>query len=184
MLENRRGIPITLAIIFESVARRLGVRCEAVSFPAHFLLRFSDEIENFYIDVFNGGQFLTKKSCPKISGISKCPIEKHNLHNATSAIEVVNRMASNLELAGRQRTHLNGRAARLRSALDLLHLVRPNDTGTILHLARFYILHQMDLTELVEILNNMHKVYFLNFIIVKIENNQVFFIIFYYLFSI
>ncbi|KAF7995108.1 hypothetical protein HCN44_004580 [Aphidius gifuensis] len=165
VLEKRRGIPITLAIVFESVARRLGVRCEAVSFPSHFLLRWKesytcdnqDECENFYIDVFNGGQFLTKNSCPKISGISRCPIERHNVHKATSAIEVVQRMANNLEIAGRQRTHLNGRAARLRSALDLLYLVRPYDPNTILHLARFYILHQMDLAELVVILRNMEK---------------------------
>lgn len=64
-------------------------------------------------------------------------------------------MANNLEVAGRQRTHLNGRAARLRSALELLHMVKPRDTNTILHLARFYILHQMDVTELIKTLNEM-----------------------------
>ncbi|XP_015124343.1 F-box only protein 21 isoform X1 [Diachasma alloeum] len=165
VLENRRGIPITLAIVFESAARRLGVRCEAVSFPAHFLLRWkekynipeSEEIESFYIDVFNGGQFLTKNSCPRIGGVSKCPIERYNVHNGATAVEVVQRMANNLEVAGRQRTHLNGRAARLRSALELLHLVRPHDTSTILHLARFYILHQMDLMELVQVLKDIQK---------------------------
>ncbi|KAK0090464.1 hypothetical protein PV325_000128 [Microctonus aethiopoides] len=160
VLENKRGIPITLAIIFESAARRLGVRCEPVSFPAHFLLRWkerynipeSDQVESFYIDVFNGGQFLTKNSCPRVGGTSKCPIERYNIYRGASAVEVVQRMANNLEVAGRQRTQLNGRAARLRSALELIHLVRPYDTTAILHLARFYMHYQMDLNDLVQIL--------------------------------
>ncbi|XP_015606754.1 F-box only protein 21 [Cephus cinctus] len=165
VLELRRGIPITLAIVFESVARRLGVRCEPVSFPAHFLLRWkerynvpdSEDVESFYIDVFNGGQFLTKNNCPRVGGVAKCPIERYNVHSAATTVEVVERMADNLEVAGRQRTQLNGRAARLRSALELLHMVRPHDTSTILHMARFYILHQMDLAELVTILNDIQK---------------------------
>ncbi|XP_058797547.1 F-box only protein 21-like isoform X2 [Phymastichus coffea] len=157
VLELKRGIPITLAIVFESICRRVGVKCEPISFPAHFLLRWkekytgnsdTDSIENFYIDVFNGGQFLTRQNCPRLGGVSKCPIERYNIHRPATAIEVVERMANNLEVAGRQRTHLNGRAARLRSALELLYMVRPHDTGVILHLARFYMLYQMDLTQL------------------------------------
>lgn len=64
-------------------------------------------------------------------------------------------MADNLEIAGRQRTHLNSRAARLRSALELSHLVKPRDTNTILHLARFYMLHHMNANELIKALNDM-----------------------------
>ncbi|XP_046622269.1 F-box only protein 21-like isoform X2 [Neodiprion virginianus] len=165
VLEKKHGIPITLAIVFESIARRLGVRCEPVSFPAHFLLRWkekytlpeSEEDESFYIDVFYDGQLLTKNSCPKISGTSRCPIQRYNIHNAATAIEVIGRMANNLEVAGRQRTQLNNRAARLRSALELLHLVQPYDTSTILHLARFYMLHQMDLAGLVNTLNTIQR---------------------------
>lgn len=67
-------------------------------------------------------------------------------------------MANNLEVAGRQRTQLNNRAARLRSALELLHLVQPYDTSTILHLARFYMLHQMDLAGLVNTLHTIQRV--------------------------
>lgn len=67
-------------------------------------------------------------------------------------------MANNLEVASRQRTQLNGRAARLRSALEFIHMVRPHDTGAILHLARFYMLYQMDLSKLVDILTYIKKV--------------------------
>ncbi|XP_043281812.1 F-box only protein 21-like [Venturia canescens] len=165
VLIHKQGIPITLAIVFESAARRLGLHCETVSFPAHFLLRWKEryiprtkedeEVESYYIDVFNGGQFLTRNSCSAIAGATRCPIEKYNFHRTTSAVKVVQRMANNLEVAGRQRTQLYGRAARLRSALELLHLVKPRDTNTIIDLGRFYMLHQMDVTGLIETLNDM-----------------------------
>ncbi|XP_015440165.1 PREDICTED: F-box only protein 21-like [Dufourea novaeangliae] len=164
VLERRRGIPITLAVVFESVARRLGIRCEPVSFPSHFLLRWketygldSETAENFYIDVFNSGQFLTKKNCPRIGGVSKCPIEKYNVQKAATAVEVVRRMANNLEVAVRQHTHLNGRTSRLCSTLELRHMVQPNDADPIVQLGRIYIVQNMDLTELVEILKNMEQ---------------------------
>ncbi|XP_076756126.1 F-box only protein 21 [Xylocopa sonorina] len=162
VLEDRHGIPITLAIVFESVARRLGIRCEPVSFPSHFLLRWrerynseSKNAENFYIDVFNGGQFLTKKNCPRIGGISKCPIEKYNIRDAASAIEVVTRMVDNLKLAATQ--HINDRITRLRSTLELQHMIQPNDTKTILELAEIYTVQHIDLTELVKTVDNMLK---------------------------
>ncbi|KAK2588852.1 hypothetical protein KPH14_001721 [Odynerus spinipes] len=162
VLERKHGIPITLAIIFESVARRLGIRCEPVSFPSHFLLRWKEkynveEMESFYIDVFNGGQFLTKKNCPRVSGMSRCPIEKYNVHSAASAVEVIARMANNLEVATRQHIHPNGRAARFRSALELQNMVQPHDTNIIINLARFYLTHQMDSEELVKMTQNIQK---------------------------
>ncbi|XP_035717515.1 F-box only protein 21-like [Vespa mandarinia] len=163
VLEGKHGIPMILAIIFESIARRLGVRCEPVSFPSHFLLRWKEKynvtepesIESFYIDVLNGGQFLTKENCPKIGGISKCPIAKYNLHNPATAVEVVKRMAYNLDIAARQHIHLNGRASRIRSALELNYMMQPYDKTTILNLGRFYMIHHMDISELM--LQNMQK---------------------------
>lgn len=59
-------------------------------------------------------------------------------------------MAINLELASRQRTHMNGRGARLRSALELLHLVNPMDITCILHLSRYYMLYNMELDNLLQ----------------------------------
>ncbi|XP_043512452.1 F-box only protein 21-like [Frieseomelitta varia] len=163
VLETGSGIPITLAIVFESVARRLGVHCEPVNFPSHFLLRWKErygpgfkDTENFYIDVFNHGHFVTKESCPRVGGVSRCPIEKYNVHEAATAIEVVTRIANNLEVAARQHTHINDRTARLRSVLELRYMIQP-DANIILQLGRIYISQYMDLTELVKILENMQQ---------------------------
>ncbi|KAG7209067.1 hypothetical protein KM043_015222 [Ampulex compressa] len=165
VLEHKRGIPITLAIVFESVARRLGIRCEPVTFPSHFLLRWKEryttpdakDAENFYIDLFNGGQLLTKKNCPRIGGVSKCPVERYNVHAAATAVEVISKMAKNLELATRQHTDLNGRVVRLRSALKLMHMVQPYDTNTIMQLGQIYGLLRMDPTDIVLMSQSIQK---------------------------
>jgi len=53
---------------------------------------------------------------------------------------------------------MNGRGARLRSALELLNLVNPTDMNCILHLARFYMLYNMDLSELMSTLVKLQDV--------------------------
>ena len=41
VLRTRRGIPITLAIIYVEVATQLGLRANGISFPGHFLVKLS-----------------------------------------------------------------------------------------------------------------------------------------------
>lgn len=67
-------MPATLAIMYESVARRLGLKCDPISFSAHFLLRFSEGSnpaeDSYYIDVFNDGDIIRRGACPHaFSGI-------------------------------------------------------------------------------------------------------------------
>ncbi|GLH01677.1 F-box only protein 21 [Gryllus bimaculatus] len=153
VIELRCGIPITLSIVYESIARRLGVKCEPVNFPAHFLLRWQEKYKSeeerstyYYIDVYNCGHFLTKRDCPHYSPNSQCPMREIKLQPETF-VKVVERLANNLEVAGRQRAQ--GREARLRSTLELMHLVNPADMNCVFHLARFYMLHHMNLGDLV-----------------------------------
>uniref|UniRef100_A0A1B6E1X2 Hemimethylated DNA-binding domain-containing protein n=1 Tax=Clastoptera arizonana TaxID=38151 RepID=A0A1B6E1X2_9HEMI len=164
VLDLRQGIPITLSIVFESVTRRLGVKCEPVSFPGHFLLRWRDHYKNEglagqpqYIDVFNGGQFLTKESCPNFTAQRRCPMHELFRCSPATAIQVVERMANNLEVAGRQRSHTNGRLARLRTVLELLQLINPCNLSCLLQLARLYILYNLnkDVEALLDNINNM-----------------------------
>lgn len=59
VLERRRGIPITLAIVLLGVARRAGVPARGVSFPGHFLVRFERPSGGpLMIDPFRRGRTL------------------------------------------------------------------------------------------------------------------------------
>ena len=44
VLETRRGIPITFAIVYIEVARRLTLDAHGIGFPGHFLVRIAGEI--------------------------------------------------------------------------------------------------------------------------------------------
>lgn len=97
VLERRRGIPITLAVVYLEVARRIGLDVSGVSFPGHFLLRTADEppvmIDPFY------GSILTREDCEELL---------HQAHGETAELEpehfepatprqILARMLSNLK---------------------------------------------------------------------------------------
>ena len=65
VLERRAGIPITLAVVYMEVGRRLKVPLLGIGMPGHFLIRHR-EIENLYIDAFGGGILLSEDECRDI----------------------------------------------------------------------------------------------------------------------
>ncbi len=61
VLERRRGIPITLAVVYLEVARRVGCAVHGVNFPGHFLVGV-EHAGDVWLDPFNGG-FITRGEC-------------------------------------------------------------------------------------------------------------------------
>lgn len=61
VLDRRLGIPITLSILYMEVGRRLGLSLEGVSFPGHFLVKFSTREGDVVLDPFYGGVPLTEE---------------------------------------------------------------------------------------------------------------------------
>ena len=60
VLQSRRGIPITLAIIYIELARTVGLDAEGVSFPGHFLIKINLHEGPVVLDTFTG-QSLSKE---------------------------------------------------------------------------------------------------------------------------
>lgn len=54
VLATRRGIPITLALIYTELATQLGLKAQGVSFPGHFLVKLRMPQGEVVIDPFNG----------------------------------------------------------------------------------------------------------------------------------
>ena len=54
VLETRRGIPITLAIIYIELATQVGLNAHGVSFPGHFLAKLRMPQGEVVIDPFTG----------------------------------------------------------------------------------------------------------------------------------
>ncbi|WP_438480890.1 transglutaminase-like domain-containing protein [Oleiharenicola lentus] len=59
VLKRRKGIPISLSIIYILVAERIGLQLEAIALPGHFMVGCFEESVPFFIDTFNAGVFLT-----------------------------------------------------------------------------------------------------------------------------
>jgi regulator of sirC expression with transglutaminase-like and TPR domain len=69
VLERKLGIPITLALVYCEVARRVGVRARGVSFPGHFLVRVDArerEDAPVAVDPFFGGRRLDETGLKKL----------------------------------------------------------------------------------------------------------------------
>lgn len=60
VIETRRGIPISLCLIFLLVARRLGLPVEPVGLPGRFMVGVFRGREPLYIDCYEGGAFRTR----------------------------------------------------------------------------------------------------------------------------
>ena len=54
VLETRRGIPITLAVLYIEIASQVGLRAQGVSFPGHFLVKIHMPRGEVVLDPFTG----------------------------------------------------------------------------------------------------------------------------------
>ena len=59
VLERRRGIPITLAIVYIEIGRRIGLPVQGVSFPAHFLVKCALRDGTVVLDPYAKGMSLS-----------------------------------------------------------------------------------------------------------------------------
>jgi len=66
VLDRRLGIPITLALLYMEVGRRVGFPLLGVGMPGHFLLKHYDAGgHSLLIDAFDRGQVLSEEDCKK-----------------------------------------------------------------------------------------------------------------------
>jgi len=96
-IEDREGLPITLAILYMEMGRRLGLDIEGVGLPGHFVVRVnSTEEKGQLIDVFEGGKTLSDESARVIilSGNGGRVDEK--FLEAQPKKEIIKRMLRNL----------------------------------------------------------------------------------------
>ena len=54
VLLSRRGIPISLAVIYMELAQQVGLNVRGISFPGHFLMKLSVKNGDIVLDPFNG----------------------------------------------------------------------------------------------------------------------------------
>lgn len=102
VLDDREGIPITLAIVYLDLARRLGLNnLYGVSLPGRFMVAFKDKFPTgteaiTLIDLYAGGKFLsTKEAQLFISQSTGREVDQEQLQPATTQA-IILRLLNNL----------------------------------------------------------------------------------------
>ena len=116
VLERRRGIPITLAVLLMEIGQQVGLPLRGVSFPGHFLVKLKVRAGDLYLDPMTGeslsreqleerlSEFLEAarslaadgKAGPRIDAAAFEVALGHALREATSR-EILARMLRNLK---------------------------------------------------------------------------------------
>lgn len=137
VIDQRIGIPITLALVYLEVAQQLGFPMEGIGMPGHFLIRPKVEDMEIYVDTFNQGITLFPQDCEErlqqIYG-SSAKLESDYLTPVRNT-EFLIRMLTNLKMI-----YFNYRDAhRALATIDFILLLAPEqlyerrDRGLILH---------------------------------------------------
>ena len=101
VMERRRGIPITLSVLYIGVGRRVGLDLRGVSFPGHFLVTCAVDGGVVVIDPYHGGAFPSLEDLQRrLAETQKGDVSLESvieLLEAATARDVITRMLRNLK---------------------------------------------------------------------------------------
>ncbi len=100
VIDDRRGIPITLSVLYMEIARRIKLNVVGLGLPGHFVVRFEPTQEGAsaeIIDIFNGGKRLSTDEARQMVRRHGFPEEQmEEFLQAQNADQIVHRMLLNL----------------------------------------------------------------------------------------
>jgi regulator of sirC expression with transglutaminase-like and TPR domain len=137
VIDRRTGIPITLAILYMEVGRRVGLPLEGVSFPGHFLVRLAVRGGTLVLDPFAGGapqsqdelrsrlQRVIPEGAAENVAVAELPLEQF-LEPATKR-QILARMLRNLKAIYRE----TDKPERMLSVLNRMLALSPNASAEL-----------------------------------------------------
>jgi regulator of sirC expression with transglutaminase-like and TPR domain len=120
VIARKRGLPITLSIVFLHVASRIGLTASGVGLPGHYIVKVQFELNEVYVDPFHAGATLTTREIgellTQVSG-GRVGLTREHLR-AWSGRETLIRVLGNLQnMWGRAGDSRKANAARERIEL-------------------------------------------------------------------
>ncbi len=119
VIERRKGIPITMAVLYITMAQRVGLNVVGASFPGHFLVKVTLDEGLIVLDPFNKGVSLGEEDL-------KTLLEYNNLKTDTEMLSASLRTATLEETILRMLRNLKAvylREKQQESALQTLNLM-------------------------------------------------------------
>jgi len=162
VIDRKTGIPISLAVIYLEVGRRIGLPLEGVSFPGHFLVRLRVRGGMLVLDPFSGGapqsqdelrarlERVIPRSAAGNLPVSELPLDQ--FLEPASTRQILARMLRNLKGIYRE----TDKPERLLEVLNRILVVVPEastelrDRGLVYQRLECYRAAYKDLTDYVE----------------------------------
>jgi regulator of sirC expression with transglutaminase-like and TPR domain len=100
VIETKRGIPISLSVLYMAVANSLGIELRGVATPMHFITRYDGAIETIFVDAFDRGRIMNETECLEwLESITGQPRQQLSEHlQPVDSRAVVTRMLNNLKV--------------------------------------------------------------------------------------
>jgi len=132
VMDRKLGIPITLSMIYIEVGRRAGLPLEGVSFPGHYVVKFSLEKGEVVLDPYSGGASLEESDLEELllqtygdSGDPRPPVNQ--LLEGATVKETLVRLLRNLKSIYMRKDDFY----RALTTLDLILMVQPQLSGEV-----------------------------------------------------
>ena len=133
VLERRRGIPISLALIYIEIATQVGLHAEGISFPGHFLVKIHLPQGDVVLDPFTGESLSREELDERLDLVRQASAMRQAFDvplslflQAASPRDIISRMLRNLHVIHRHR----GDLPRLLAVLDRQVALEPADWDT------------------------------------------------------
>ncbi|MDE2466582.1 MAG: transglutaminase family protein [Alphaproteobacteria bacterium] len=131
VIERRRGLPVTLGILYMHAARAAGLGADGLNAPGHFLMRITLKGQPVVIDPFNGGSVVERLSGPP--GIAGTAVADSRAGQPVGDVDVLLRLLNNLKLTALKRAD-RSRALSIAERMALIAPWRPELWLDIAHL--------------------------------------------------
>jgi regulator of sirC expression with transglutaminase-like and TPR domain len=137
VIDRKTGIPITLAILYIELGRRVGLALEGVSFPGHFLVRLQLRGGTLMLDPFCGGAPVSeaelrqrlKRVIPEgvAPGVSVAELPLEQFLEPASTRQILGRLLRNLKGIYREAE----KPERMLEVLNRMLVVSPGAAGEL-----------------------------------------------------
>ncbi|KAK7085780.1 F-box protein 21, partial [Halocaridina rubra] len=150
VLDAKKGIPITLCVVYAAICQRLGIHLEPVNFPSHFVMRWKipGEEECEYIDAFHKGRRLTGPELT--SEFTEAVRSDPSYLNPCSKVQVFQRIIRNIMTVPQMQAHVADHMELFSSATELLSIISPTERGIQETLVRLYYTLEIHYDRIVE----------------------------------
>lgn len=129
VLDRRLGIPITLALVYLAIAKRIDFPMMGIGMPGHFLIRPVVEEMDVYVDAFNGGEVLFRQDCAALlQNLYQEPVTlRSEFLQPISNRQFLARMLANLKGIAINQNNVQSALA----AVERILLLFPNASGEL-----------------------------------------------------